>query len=489
MSNKQAYVLGSGLGGIASALRAKKKGFDVTLFEKNSQIGGRSRSFNKNGFYHDAGPTVITAPWLFEELFSLFNKDINDYVTIKPLDIWYRYIFWDGSSLDHCKDIDKTLSEINKFSQTDSKNYLKLLDASEKIFNVGFTQLATVPFHNFFSMLKLLPKMIKLKSYLSVWDFVSKFLENDKIRRAFTIHPLLVGGNPFNTTSIYNLIHFLERKWGIHFVMGGTAAMVKNLEKLMIEEGITIRKNTEITKINLNDSKKSIKNIEINHKEKLSADIYISNMDPSFLEKKIINGSNNFFSGIRNKHSKFSMGLFVIYFGSKVKYEKIAHHTIILSKRYKELLSDIFNGSKLPEDFSLYLHRPTATDPSLAPQGCDSFYVLSPVPNLKVANIDWKNVSENYAKKILSFLGKDVMPGLMDNLDHFFWMSPNDFKNDYNSMYGAGFSIAPIFYQSAWFRYHNKSQYDNLYQVGAGCHPGAGVPGVLSSAKIVEKLI
>ena len=202
--------------------------------------------------------------------------------------------------------------------------------------------------------------------------------------------------------------------------MGGTAAMVKNLEKLMVEEGITIRKNTEITKINLNDSKKSIKNIEINHKETLSADIYISNMDPSFLEKKMINGSNNFFSGFKNKHSKFSMGLFVIYFGSKVKYEKIAHHTIILSKRYKELLSDIFNGSKLPEDFSLYLHRPTATDPSLAPQGCDSFYVLSPVPNLKVANIDWENVSENYAKKILSFLGKDVMPGLMDNLDHFF---------------------------------------------------------------------
>ena len=255
MSNKQAYVLGSGLGGIASALRAKKKGFEVTLFEKNNQLGGRSRSFNKNGFYHDAGPTVITAPWLFEELFSLFNKDINDYVTIKPLDIWYRYIFWDGSSLDHCKDIDKTLSEINKFSKTDSKNYLNLLNASEKIFNVGFTELATVPFHNFFSMLKLLPRMIKLKSYLSVWDFVSKFLENDKIRRAFTIHPLLVGGNPFNTTSIYNLIHFLERKWGIHFVMGGTAAMVKNLEKLMIEEGITIRKNTEITKINLNDSK------------------------------------------------------------------------------------------------------------------------------------------------------------------------------------------------------------------------------------------
>ena len=267
MSNKQAYVLGSGLGGIASALRAKKKGFDVTLFEKNNQLGGRSRSFNKNGFYHDAGPTVITAPWLFEELFSLFNKDINDYVTIKPLDIWYRYIFWDGSSLDHCKDIDKTLSEINKFSKTDSKNYLNLLNASEKIFNVGFTELATVPFHNFFSMLKLLPRMIKLKSYLSVWDFVSKFLENDKIRRAFTIHPLLVGGNPFNTTSIYNLIHFLERKWGIHFVMGGTAAMVKNLEKLMVEEGITIRKNTEITKINLNESKKSIKNIEINHKE------------------------------------------------------------------------------------------------------------------------------------------------------------------------------------------------------------------------------
>ena len=212
-------------------------------------------------------------------------------------------------------------------------------------------------------------------------------------------------------------------------------------------------------------------------------------MDPSFLEKKMINRSNNFFAGFKNKHSKFSMGLFVIYFGSKVKYEKIAHHTIILSKRYKELLSDIFNGSKLPEDFSLYLHRPTATDPSLAPQGCDSFYVLSPVPNLKVANIDWKNVSEAYAKKILSFLGKDIMPNLMDNLDHFFWMSPNDFKNDYNSMYGAGFSIAPIFYQSAWFRYHNKSKYKNLFQVGAGCHPGAGVPGVLSSAKIVEKLI
>ncbi len=485
---KTAIVVGSGFGGISAALRMKAMGYDVSIYEKLDQLGGRARVFKKSGFTFDAGPTVITAPFLFNELFQLFGKDRTKYVKFVEVEPWYRFYFSSNKkTFDYSSCLKKTEEEISKFNDKDVIGYRRLLNFSEKIFNIGFNKLSFVPFHDFFFMLKQIPTLITLKSYLSVFQLVSKFIKNEQIRQAFSIQPLLLGGNPIETTSIYNLIHFLERKWGVHYAMGGTGKIIKGFEKLMKEENIRIFKNSEVTNIVLN------KNVAIGIKVKkknIYADKIILNTDPAFTYKYLINTKlNKKWNKKKIEKMDFSMGLFVIYFGTKKKYTKIAHHTIWMGKRYEGLLKDIFNKQILAEDFSLYLHRPTATDKAMAPKNCDCFYVLSPVPNLK-NNIDWKNYGKIYQEKILIALEKSILPELRKNLITCFHMSPSDFKKDYNSLYGTGFSISPIFRQSAWFRFHNKSEnFKNLYFVGAGCHPGAGVPGVMSSAKVLENIL
>ncbi len=486
---KKVVVIGSGFGGLSVALRARAKGYDVTILEKGSQLGGRARVFYRNGFRHDAGPTVLTAPWLLEELFVLFKKNITDYVKIKPLDLWYRFVYPDGSVFDYDSDVKNTLAQIEKLNPKDVQGYKNLLKQSEDIFKVGFEKLSSHPFHSLPFMLSQIPSMIRLKAYKTVWQFVCAHLKNDKLRQAFSIQPLLVGGNPFNTTSIYNLIHFLERKWGVHFPHGGTGALVNALEKLALEEGIEIRLKTEVTKLKI--QKKKIHLIETNNSEKVPCDIVISNMDPVNLYRQIEGRDykKNWKLKIRENYSRYSMALFVLFFGSKKQYNDIAHHTIWLGNRYEELLFDIFNGTSLPHDFSLYIHRPTATDSSFAPDGCDSFYVLSPVPNLK-SKIKWEDEGEKYAQRIILALERTILPDLRSNIVEDFFMTPEDFKKDYNSEHGAGFSISPLFYQSAWFRYHNKGEgVDNLFLVGAGTHPGAGLPGVLCSAKVVDRFL
>ena len=486
---KKAAVIGAGFGGLAAALRARSKGYDVTIFEKGQQLGGRARVFKRGGFKHDAGPTVITAPWLLEELFQLFGKNIKDYVELRKLDLWYRFVYPDGSSFDYTRDIQKTLAQIQNLSPVDVQGYQNLLKDSEKIFNVGFDQLSAKPFHNLFFMLRQVPAMIRLRAHRTVWQFVASHLKHEKLRQAFSIQPLLVGGNPFDTTSIYSLIHFLERKWGIYFPMGGTGSLVAALGKLALEEGISIRLQTEIK--NIKAANKKVVSIETRKGEIVPCDILISNGDPKITYNTINHNkySKNWKVKLREKYSKYSMALFVLFFGTKKQYANVAHHTIWFGKRYKELLSEIFHGNKLPEDFSLYIHRPTATDPSFAPKDCDSFYVLSPVPNLK-ADIDWKIQGAEYASTIIDSLNDTILPNLKDNIVESFFMTPEDFKKDYISEYGAGFSIAPVFYQSAWFRYHNKAEgIKNLYLVGAGTHPGAGLPGVLCSAKVVDSIL
>ncbi len=487
--DKHVVVIGAGFGGLAAALRARAKGYTVTLLEKGGQLGGRARVFERNGFKHDAGPTVITAPWLLEELFQLFDKDMRNYVDLKELDLWYRFIFPDGTNFDYTKDINHTLKQIEALNPSDVIGYKKILLESEKIFEIGFNQLSAKPFHNFIFMLQQVPAMIRLKAYRSVWKFISSHILNDKIRQAFSIQPLLVGGNPFDTTSIYSLIHYLERKWGIHYPMGGTGALVSAIGKLLIEEGVNVQLNREIKNIKTVANK--IVALETDKLETIACDIVISNVDPVNLYKNIsgYKYKKNWKIKIREKYARYSMGLFVLFFGTTKKYTQVAHHTIWLGKRYKELLNDIFYGKVLPADFSLYVHRPTATDPSFAPPDCDSFYVLSPVPNL-TANINWKEEGQAYADRIVSALNKTMLPGLNKNIIDSFFMTPDDFKNDYLSQHGAGFSISPLFYQSAWFRYHNKGEgVENLYLVGAGTHPGAGLPGVLCSAKVVDSFL
>nr|WP_241664415.1 phytoene desaturase family protein [Ningiella ruwaisensis] len=485
--NKHAVVIGAGFGGIASALRLRAKGYEVTIVDQCSRLGGRSQQFVKDGFVYDAGPTVVTAPFLFEELFALFNEQMSDYFTLIPVEPWYRFVYPDGTKFDYGGTVENTLAEIDKINPADKAGYLSLLKQSQAIFDIGFTELSDTPFHKLSTMLSQVPALIRLKCYRTVWQMVCSFLKHDKLRQAFSIQPLLVGGNPFATTSIYSLIHYLERKWGVHFAMGGTASIVNGLEKLMVKQGIKIQLNTAVDSL-ITDNNKIHQVKTVN--STLNADLVVSNIDPKFLYTKLLNKQEQKFSArVKTKYASLSMGLFVLYFGTDKQYSDIVHHTIWLGKRYESLLSDIFDKHTLAEDFSLYLHRPTASDPSLAPENCDSFYVLSPVPN-NLSGIDWTSEKDRYAQKILRALERSIMPGLSQHLVHYFAKTPQDFEKDYSSVQGSGFSIAPSFQQSAWFRFHNRAEGpDNLYLCGAGTHPGAGIPGVLSSAKVVDKLI
>ena len=488
MSTKKIIVIGSGFGGIAAALRMKAKGYAVTLIEKHPDLGGRARVFKKEGFTFDAGPTVITAPKLLEELFTLFNKNISDYVKIIPLKLWYRFVFDDKSSFDYSGDEELMKKEIEKYAIDDFVGYQKLVKLTEKIFDKGFTELSSKPFNNISFMLKQVPALLKLKSYKSVYELISTYISDNKLRKIFSMHPLLVGGNPFTTTSIYTLILFLEKKWGIHYSLGGTGNLVKAFEKLMKEEKIEIIKNSSVTELtNLNNE---IVSVTVNNKDVLKADYIICNSDPPNVYKNLIKPNNyGFLFNKKIERMNYSMGLFVYYFGSKKQYNDVAHHTICFGKSYKDHLNKIFEKKELSEDISYYLHRPTATDPSMAPPGQDCFYVLVPVPN-NLSNINWHKEGEKFKQLIINKMSEQILPNLRENITADFYVTPDYFENDLSTLHGSGFSIQPKFTQSAYFRFHNKSEiFNNLYFVGAGTHPGAGIPGVISSAKVLDELL
>ena len=484
----KAIVIGAGLGGISAALRLRAKGYEVTIIDKLNQLGGRARVFKQDGFTFDAGPTVITAPFLIDEIFQLFNKKTQDYVNIVPVDPWYRFMYEDGEIFDYGDTFEKTIKEIERISPQDVKGYHSLLKESKAIFDIGFTELSDVPFHNLKTFIKQVPQMVRLKAFRSVYNLVKSHLKHEKLVKAFSIQPLLVGGNPFDTTCIYNLIHYLEKEWGIHYAMGGTGSLVKGFEKLMIEEGIKIKLNSEVVHLH---GEEKIESIQLANGEMLHADIFVNNGDPSYMYKNCTS-KKSYKKWNPNKIDKlnYSMGLFVIYFGTDIKYEDIKHHTIIMGQSYKGILDDIFKKKELQmNDASLYLHRPSATDPSMAPEGHDCFYVLSPVPNLQ-ANIHWETTAQTYKNLIYDKLEKACMPNLRKHIVSERILDPQGFKTDYNSNFGTAFSIAPNLTQSAYFRFHNKSEeFENFYLVGAGTHPGAGIPGVLCSSKVLEKVI
>ena len=485
---KKIVVIGSGFGGLAASLRLKAKGYEVTLVEKHPDLGGRARVFKRGNFIYDGGPTVITAPYLFEELFSLFNKDITDYVDIVPLDLWYRFVFSDGDTFDYTGNNELMEKEIKKFSENDFQGYIKLVNFTEKIFNKGFTDLSDKPFNNFTFMIKQIPSLISLKSYKSVYKLVSDYISNEKLRRVFSMHPLLVGGNPFTTTSIYTLILFLEKKWGIHYSMGGTGNVVTALEKLMNEERIRILKSAEVTEI-ISDKNK-VRGVKINNSKIIDCDYIVCNSDPPHVYKNLIKSKNDYNFLFKQKMNRmdYSMGLFVYYFGSKKQYKGVAHHTIFFGNSYEKHLNKIFEKKILSDDISYYLHRPSATDPNMAPTGQDAFYVLVPVPN-NLSNINWAKQGDKFKNLILERMDKSILPGIKENVINDFYLTPDYFEKDLATLHGSGFSIQPKFSQSAYFRFHNQSEvYKNLYFVGAGTHPGAGMPGVLSSAKVLDKL-
>ena len=485
---RTAIIVGAGFGGIATALRLRRLGYEVNVIDNNSRAGGRAQVYEIDGFKFDAGPTVITAPFLFDELFDLFGKDRKDYVEFLPVEPWYRFEFFDGSKLDYGGSLEDTITEIDRLSPGEGNGYERLVNFSKAIFKIGFEKLSDQPFHKFWIMFRQIPALIALKSYLPVYSLVSKFLKDERLRRAFSIHPLLVGGNPMNTTSIYCLIHFLERKWGVWFPKGGTGSLVDALVKLMNEQGIKLELNSSASEVIVEDNKA----VGIRKKNGLEerADLVIFDADPAKVYRKLIDERyRNKWTNRRIDGLTYSMGLFVWYFGTSRSYPEVKHHTIIMGETFKELLEEIYDQKVLSDDLSLYLHRPSATDPSMAPVGGDAFYVLAPVPNKK-AKINWKEAGEKIRLQIEQQLESTLLPGLPECTEVSHFVTPDDFESKFNTLWGCGFSIAPRFTQSAWFRFHNKSEeLENLYFCGAGTHPGAGVPGVIASARVIERLV
>lgn len=484
-----AVVIGSGFGGLAAAVRLGARGYRVTVLERADAPGGRAYVHRQDGFTFDAGPTVVTAPFLFEELWALCGRKMSDDIDMRPVTPFYRIRFDDGSVFDYTGDAAAMRAEVAKISPADVDGYERFVRMSEDIFRVGFERLAHVPFPDVASMLKIVPEMMKLESYRTVYGLVSKFLKHDKLRQVMSFHPLLVGGNPFSTTSIYTLIAFLERKWGVHFPIGGTGALVRGLVDLIENSvGGQVRCNAEVKRITLDGRRAT--GVELANGEIIPASVVVSNADSAWTYRHLVAPeARKTWTDERIEKARYSMSLFVWYFGTDRKYDDVAHHTILLGPRYEGLLHDIFERKVLSDDFSLYLHRPTATDPSMAPDGCDAFYVLSPVPHLD-AGVDWSVRAESYRRSVERYLSRTVMPDLAKHVVTSRMLTPQQFQDDLLSFKGAAFAMEPVLLQSAWFRPHNESEdIANLYLVGAGTHPGAGLPGVLSSARVLDSIV
>jgi phytoene desaturase len=483
-----AVVIGSGFGGLAAAVRLGAKGYRVTVLEKLDAPGGRAYVYRQDGFTFDAGPTIVTAPFLFEELWKLCGRKMSDDVTLVSVSPFYRIRFQDGSHFDYSGDAEAMRREIARFSPGDVDGYDAYMKASEAIFKIGFERLGDVPFSRWTDMAKIAPEMIRLSSYRSVFSLVSKFFRDERLRVVFSFHPLLIGGNPFTASSIYCLIAFLERRWGVHFALGGTGRLVDGLVGLIEGQGGKVRYNAEVREIVVRHG--AARGVRLVSGEMIDAEIVVSNADSAWTYRHLLASSaRSRWTDRRIERARYSMSLFVWYFGTRRKYDDVPHHTILLGPRYKELLTDIFERQVLADDFSLYLHRPTATDSSLAPDGCDAFYVLSPVPHLQ-SGTDWGVMAEKYRRAIARELGSTMLPDLENHIVSSHMLTPQDFQDRLSSFRGAAFGLEPILTQSAWFRPHNKSEeVANLYLVGAGTHPGAGLPGVLSSARVLDSLI
>ncbi len=483
-----AVVIGSGFGGLAAAIRLGARGYRVTVLEKLDQPGGRAYVHRQDGFTFDAGPTIVTAPFLFEELWNMCGRRLADDVELRAVDPFYRLRFDDGETFQASRDPAAMRAEVARLSPDDVEGFERFMAASEAIYRVGFERLGHVPFDKIASMLPLLPDFIRLKSYRSVYGLVSSHIKNERLRVALSFQPLFIGGNPFTVTSIYCLIAYLERRFGVFFAMGGTGRLVTKMADLIEGQGGEIRYGAEVTSITVKD--RAATGVRLASGEAIPADIVVSNADAAWTYGHLLPpDTRRRWTDRKLARTRYTMSLFVWYFGTSRRYPEVPHHSILLGPRYKDLLRDIFDRKVLASDFSLYLHRPTATDPSLAPDGCDAFYVLSPVPNL-LGGTDWEQAAEPYRQAIAQRLSETVLPDLQQHVITSRMTTPKDFLMRLCSVNGAAFSLQPLFTQSAWFRPHNKSEeVDRLFLVGAGTHPGAGVPGVLSSARVLDRLV
>jgi phytoene desaturase len=494
MVERRAAVIGSGFGGLAVAIRLQAAGVATTLFEARERPGGRAYVYRQDGFTFDAGPTVITAPGCLEELFALAGELMSDSVELLPVLPFYRLVFSDGSVLDYDGDPARMRARIAALAPGDCEGYERFLAHSREVFQAGYEGLAAAPFLRFSDMVRVSPQLARLGAHRTVYDTVARHVRDERLRQALSFHSLLIGGNPFETSAIYTLIPYLERRWGVFFPRGGTGALVDALVGLFERLGGEVRLSTRVERVlprrQGGHEVVALVRGEPAPRPPQGFDVVVSNADLHHTYARLLGEAPGAADTARRlEKMDWSMSLFVAYFGTDRRYPGIAHHTVLFGPRYRELLSEIFHGPALPEDFSLYLHAPTVTDPALAPPGCEGFYVLAPVPHLGNADVDWESVKEAYADRIFAAL-EAHLPDLRQHLVTRRLFTPVDFARELGAFQGSAFSLAPQLDQSAWFRPHNRDpRLPGFYIVGAGTHPGAGVPGVVSSAKATARTI
>ncbi len=487
---KTAIVIGAGFGGLALAIRLQSAGIQTTIIEARDKPGGRGYHWNRQGFVYDAGPTVVTDPPCLQELWELSGNDMAEDVTLDPVFPFYRLNWPDGTNFDYSNDDVGLRKEIAKLNADDIDGYNRFLEYSEGVYNEGYVKLGSASFLDFTSMIKAAPALMKYQAWRSVYSIVSKYVKNEKLREALSFHTLLVGGNPMSTSSIYALIHKIEKDGGVWFARGGTNKLVYGMVALFERLGGVVRLNDPAVEITTTGDRAT--GVVTQSGWRGSADAVASNGDLLHNYAKLLKNHPRGQKAAKSlKRKRWSPSLFVVHFGLKGHYPDVAHHSILFGPRYKGLLDDIYKNGTVPKDFSLYLHHPTATDKNMAPEGYSTFYVLAPVAHMGKADMDWDGeFGEKFKDMILDELEKRMIPGLRENLADCFYYAPTDFTRDLNAHMGSAFSLEPVLWQSAYFRGHNRDDViDNFYLVGAGTHPGAGIPGVVGSAKATAKIM
>jgi len=483
-----AVVIGSGFGGLAAAIRLQSLGFRTTILEKHDQVGGRASQIREKGYVFDAGPSLITAPSVIDAVFKAGGSSLSEKLRLIPLDPYYRVYFHDGTWIDYSGDTQAMKAQMRKFDARDAENYDRFIADAKPIHKAIMVDgLGASPFDTLGKMLRFVPKAIRLGAILPLHFNATRYFRDFRHRFLFSFHPLFIGGNPFTAPSIYMMISYLEKNEGVWFTTGGMHTVVEALADLFLENGGTIRLGHEVEKIELRGGRAVTVRAT---GEEFPADLVVSNADVGHTYRDLLEPSDRRkWTDAKVAKMDQSMSCFLLYLGVRKKYDKIRHHTLILSERYKELIRDIFDRKILPDDFSLYLHCPTKTDPALAPEGCESIYVLAPVANNR-SGIDWKERGPIYADRILDFLEKWGLEDLRENLEVMKIVTPDHFQGALNSLDGNAFGLSPTLLQTGFMRPHNRSEdVPNLYFVGAGTHPGAGVPGVLLSAQAMESCV
>ncbi len=483
-----ALVVGAGFGGLAAAIRLSVMGYQVQVLEKLDAPGGRAYVRHQDGFAFDGGPTIITVPFMFEELWSLCGRTLSDDVDLRLMDPYYRIRFDDGTHFDYSGDPARMRAEVERICPDDAAGFDRFVEEADLCYRLGFEALGCKAFDSIGDLLAAMPSMVRMRAWRTMHGLVAGYFKHPKLRIAMSLQTLLIGGNPFSVTGVYSLINALERRFGVYSAIGGTGALVRGLVKLLDVRGVALRCNAEVRQVVIENGRAS--GVELAGGERLRADIVVCNSDTAWTYKHLVAPEHRkHWTDQRIENGRYSMSLFVWYFGTDRQYPDVPHHTMVLGPRYEGLLTDIFKHHKLTDDFSLYLHRPTATDPSVAPAGCDAFYVLSPVPHLD-SGTDWAAVSEAYRDAVARRLEETLLPGLRGHVISSHVMTPQDFQDRLLSFKGAAFGLEPLLLQSAWFRPHNRSEdVEGLYMVGASTHPGAGVPGVLMSAKALQTVV